>query len=122
MRFLSELPWDGLLVALGALRVKAPDVYSGIVLDRQSGMQGLIQFLESRIGRWSRGSVTDYLNVLLALMRVAAGQPPSPEYEIVRSQRQLLFGADGTADLDYPTALVLRAARSLDLDIASRGF
>lgn len=121
LRFLSELPWDGLLACLGSLRVKAPDLYAALLLGNQQGFLGLLGWLEARrkTARWIHGSVAEYLNVLIALVKIVAGQGDAGAGETIKRERHLLFADDSTVDLASPATGLMRAAQSLDLEFAA---
>lgn len=123
LRFLSDLSWDGLLVCLGATRVKAPGVYAQLLLGHQDGVQGLLSLVQSReqiVRRSANTAVPEYLDVVIALLNMAAGSNGSVDQNVLVRGRKLLFGRDRDVDFTYALALVLRAARTLDLDVDTR--
>ena len=117
MRLLSHLRWDGLLACLCALQLKAPHIFRGLAEgDEQARNQFLNHLQQHRnSGRWGDGSVGRYLNSLIALASIAAGQGSSGAGDVVERNRQLLFGSDV---LGSPHAEALHAAvRSLEIDV-----
>ncbi|WP_167884678.1 KAP family P-loop NTPase fold protein [Cupriavidus oxalaticus] len=119
LRFLSDMECDGLLACLVSIRIKKPEVFNALKRGNNAGFKAFFDALEERrqMGLWgSDGPITRYLNALLALARLAAGMGGNSERESLMQERQLLFAEDFSSS-DDPVLLLVRAVRSLDLEV-----